>query len=533
MVQSKYIRADIHPEQSPYWVITLRNEEQLAAFISHADRTNSVRMALVGPWEISKPNDKTGGGQRHCHAFIQFDKARRRQWAGVYAQHLKAMWIRPLEKNNAATLVMAKFNYLCYCIKEGKPQFTKGSIPFAVQDKINEWDEENEIAPSPEAFQGTQLIIEDSDEEELNEHYLDKYSDKDKEIVRKAKEVFKEIGGKLIPPPEDNYARMERETKENFQRCKKAGMIIGDKPKRGRPVGSGGNGKPKLKKTKTSDIIRDRILKGESRLKLVNAFPHMSRTIKDCLELHPVKYIETDCMYLFGGTGAGKTTTCKRVLNYFKQKHNLGYYSKMGGLSKFFDGYDWQPIILIDDPVTPDASANTEQIQMFKTIVNEHQRIIEIKGGSMPMDTGLIIITANISPNAMATACGTDCADAVYRRITKMPGAFFVDKQSREKLTRTLISVICQRFDLDIDEEQAYNDLAPIIRRSYDLHAWFGKEEKPPKRPVQQTIQFETISSDEEEYSQEENEDTPYSQLSEYSKQRRWAKRIQEFNEAM
>ena len=240
------------------------------------------------------------------------------------------------------------------------------------------------------------------------------------------------------------------------------------------------------KQTKTSDIIKDQIINGAKRLELTKKFPQMARTIKDCLELHPVKYQSTDCMYLFGPTGAGKTTTTKRVLDYFRDVHGINYYSKMGGLSKFFDGYDWQPIILIDDPIAPDAKQNGEQIQMFKTIINEHHRIIEIKGGSMPMDTGLIIITANITPLKMANACGEDCADAVYRRLTKPPGSFNVRKQDREKLTRLLISVICQRFDFDLDQEIIYRYLKPVETRQYDLTAWFGTREMSPIRTVHQ-----------------------------------------------
>lgn len=36
---------------------------------------------------------------------------------------------------------------------------------------------------------------------------------------------------------------------------------------------------------------------------------------------------------------------------------------------------------------------------MFKIIINEYNRIIEVKGGLMFMDTGLIIIIVNITFN--------------------------------------------------------------------------------------------------------------------------------------
>ena len=198
----------------------------------------------------------------------------------------------------------------------------------------------------------------------------------------------------------------------------------------------------------------------------------------------------------------------------------------MGGMSKFFDGYDWDNIILIDDPVTPDAAQNSKQIQMFKTIINEHNRIVEVKGGSMHMDTGLIIITANITPNQMANACGPDCAEAIYRRITKAPGAFYVRVQDRNRLCKQLISIIAQRFELDVNIEAAFNNLEPCRKIEYDLTHWFGQSPpKPKKKKVQQIIELHE-SSDEESIEDWENDEIPYSQLSPDSKHKRWANKM-------
>lgn len=108
----------------------------------------------------------------------------------------------------------------------------------------------------------------------------------------------------------------------------------------------------------------------------------------------------------------------------------------MGGLKKFFDGYDWQPIVLIDDPVEPNTTFGSEDIQMFETIINEHPHMIEIKGAALPFDTGLVIITANLTPMEMATACGLTCKDAIYRCLTSKPGASEVLEHEREKLTK-------------------------------------------------------------------------------------------------
>ena len=248
-------------------------------------RINSVRFCLIGPWETSDE------GEEHCHAFLQFDKSRRRQWAGIFAQELKNMWIRPLEPREGDSILDAKHKYLIYCIKEGRPQFTKGIIPTTVKMKIDEMEVEKIYVP------------ETDDEEEAE-------NTDDEELIAEAKNFCNEVA--KATGNEDKWAKMQRETKENFKACCK--MFAGQK--RGRPKGSGTGAQLK---TKTSDIIKDRIKAGTSRLELLNRFPHMAPTIKQCLELHKPKYTATDCMYIYGPTGSGKTTTCKRVLNYFQR----------------------------------------------------------------------------------------------------------------------------------------------------------------------------------------------------------------------
>ena len=68
-----------------------------------------------------------------------------------------------------------------------------------------------------------------------------------------------------------------------------------------------------------------------------------------------------DCLYIFGEAGTGKTTACKRALNYIRRQHGIDYYTKMGGISRFFDGYDWEPICLIDDPIPPDQNSTPKR----------------------------------------------------------------------------------------------------------------------------------------------------------------------------
>lgn len=57
----------------------------------------------------------------------------------------------------------------------------------------------------------------------------------------------------------------------------------------------------------------------------------------------------------------------------------------MGGLSKFFDGYDNQPITWIDDLVSPSCfrTGDEEPVQRFKTVISTGEVLVEVKHGSM------------------------------------------------------------------------------------------------------------------------------------------------------
>ena len=209
---------------------------------------------------------------------------------------------------------------------------------------------------------------------------------------------------------------------------------------------------PPRKKTKTSDLIRDAIIRGDKPLDLYKQFPGCIPIIKSLLPLHVNKYEKTVCSYIFGGTGVGKTTNLKRVLNYFFEKFNITHYYKISGLSKFFIGYNFDDVVVIDDPIEPDQTQR-EEVQMFKSIINEHKRNIEIKGSSMPWDTRLVIITANISAHELANACGETCKQAVYRRLSKPFKPRSVLPGEQDKYCKYLISLLCKVFKIHGDKK--------------------------------------------------------------------------------
>ena len=225
---------------------------------------------------------------------------------------------------------------------------------------------------------------------------------------------------------------------------------------------------PAKRRTRTSDIIRSRIENGANPKQLYHDFPGCVGMINNLLTLHPFTHKETYCLYIWGPTGVGKTTNLKRVLNFMREQFDITYYFKLGGLSKFFNGYNFDDIIVIDDPVEPTAQSN-EQVQMFKSVINEHERMVEIKGGSMPLDTKLVIITANISPQTLANACGDTCKEAIFRRLTKPFKPVHIKQADHDRYCIYLFKILANVFNLAFPIEQALLELEEPVEPPQDV----------------------------------------------------------------
>ena len=130
----------------------------------------------------------------------------------------------------------------------------------------------------------------------------------------------------------------------------------------------------------------------------------------------PAKKFRTDLVYYYGPPGTGKTTMIHTVLKTIYKLYNVDFYCKLGGLSKFWDGYDNEPICWVDDPVSSNAlrTGDEEPMQRLKTVMSTGDVLVEVKHGSMVFDSSLIIISSNIDPKDMARASGPDNEGAMY-----------------------------------------------------------------------------------------------------------------------
>lgn len=118
----------------------------------------------------------------------------------------------------------------------------------------------------------------------------------------------------------------------------------------------------------------------------------------------------------------------------------------------------------------PDSSQR-EKVQMFKSIINEHKRQIKIKHSSMPWDSRLVIITANISVNELANACSSTCKEAVYRRLSAPFKPKFILPGEFRKYCIYLIKVISKVFQVELCPNEVNEALEPVLEDASDVES--------------------------------------------------------------
>jgi len=80
---------------------------------------------------------------------------------------------------------------------------------------------------------------------------------------------------------------------------------------------------------------------------------------------------------------------------------NWDVYWKNGGFSKYWDNYNTERIVVVDDPSPPDAQKDRETAQRFKTAISTGPAYQEVKFGTMVYDPYLVVIISNFDPVSM------------------------------------------------------------------------------------------------------------------------------------
>ena len=198
----------------------------------------------------------------------------------------------------------------------------------------------------------------------------------------------------------------------------------------------------KKKITKTEEIVKK--IKNGARWSQLLADGHQHQLVMKLMCLRPPRQQRTNCLYIYGKAGIGKTRAIYDCMKKMKEITNgqLDYFCKGSGLSKFWDGYDNQPVVFVDDPAHPkDEILNEDQINALLTVLSCGPVFIEVKHSNMVFDSNLVIIASNMQPKQLAKMAGETSYPAVIRRLEETCGAYHIKNkmQARSVDLRLLI----------------------------------------------------------------------------------------------
>ncbi len=120
----------------------------------------------------------------------------------------------------------------------------------------------------------------------------------------------------------------------------------------------------------------------------------------------PLRVDPPTVIVLWGSTGVGKT---RHVYDH----HPTGdVYTKMPQ-NKWWDGYTGQPVVLIDD-----FDGKSIDYTTMLRLLDRHPCLVEVKGGTVNMNSSTVFITSNIEPKYWYD--DRDELTALMRRITQV-----------------------------------------------------------------------------------------------------------------
>lgn len=220
---------------------------------------------------------------------------------------------------------------------------------------------------------------------------------------------------------------------------------------------------PRQNSQKLNQIIMEKAQQGVRASEMLREFgcsQQVKNMIYTAMSLRPVRQHRTDVIYIWGESGLRKTTYIHRTLEAIKAYYDLDYYAKSAGLSRFWDGYDNQRLVWLDDPV-PEV-CQPENKQQLRNVLSTGPARVEVKFGSMQFDAELLIISCNYPASQMAMAFGSESYEPLLRRFTDTCGEFRVTTLNKHNLPRLICNAVGTKLQIDINPNI-------IISRMYDV----------------------------------------------------------------
>lgn len=116
-----------------------------------------------------------------------------------------------------------------------------------------------------------------------------------------------------------------------------------------------------------------------------------------------------EVIWIWGPSGAGKSRMA------FEMADGSDFYVKRGNMGKWWDGYDGQEVVIMDD-----LRGSHHPIEFLLGILDRYEQRIECKGGSRQLRARKIIITSIFSPEESYKHEPNEPIEQLLRRIDRV-----------------------------------------------------------------------------------------------------------------
>lgn len=223
----------------------------------------------------------------------------------------------------------------------------------------------------------------------------------------------------------------------------------------------------KTSKPEDDDVVLqmlDRVEEGATEHELLREFPAQHKKLKYVTKFQQPKKRDVATMFIWGPSGVGKSYAVKLMLDKFKQIHDINYYYKSCGFSKWWQGYTGQEIVVLDDCDIPKATKGNNH-DFIKELISSGDFRPEMKYSHATINCQFVIFIHNCSPEEYAIQlAGLDSsgvqADVYKRRIEEYYGAEEVKSRKTALCAATkLYTCICHWMNLPYNIKEDLSDI--------------------------------------------------------------------------
>ena len=249
---------------------------------------------------------------------------------------------------------------------------------------------------------------------------------------------------------------------------------------------------------------------------VLEAYPEMFDKIPKMYEIYRPKrnkQINRLCVYIWGHPGTGKSTIVDDFCSTFESMYKKQTWYKGTGWGKWYDGYRYEPIMVMDDPAMGSKTNdewNRIAAQAIKNILSRRGSSQEAKFSHVTIDVDVCIMCCNYSPEEAASIFADGDKDAILRRFKE--GEIHVQKKSspstmseQRRIARMkLCYMVCTQFNSTYGTEYDYKEVYKNMMKTYTVMQPLSTDEALEAiAECKQKVNTEVIENNEEEEEEE------------------------------